>query len=1160
MSLFIFFVLSSNVLAQNGDDYLQIYHEKTDVSKLSPTAFAFQNYVSHKEMNSSGMIDIEVPVYTIEDKDITVPIALDYNPNRLKVNSIASWVGTGWMLRTGGIITREVKGKPDDVHYMMGPVIRRQINYGTPSFWTHDYGGLYWLSGEIKERFRINSDGTSRLVADFPNNLQNDEQHGFGSDTTTRNYKLAVGGGLRINSYDIDWEPDVYAVTIPEGSFKFVFNESGVPKILNGSNDFAIQYEFQEIDYDNLVPGINFVQHDGATANRVLWFDTKIKSFTLISPTGTKYIFNEQESSQLYGRSLSWITSGGLRLIIREYPKHITAWHLSKIVSSNGNETIFTYSSNTYTEIPPLNLIAGACEDGSDCSQDDIKRFKFDARDHIADITGSGFPTTYEEYYYPLDQASPTISNPVSLSTLPDRRSRFIVDMKTLSSIETDNIKVDLISNTNREDLLGTPRLDRLEVRDKINNSIIKSFTLDFSYQTDNNAPASVPSNEKKRLILNGINEWSIDNTLSISTRFEYNTLTLPYRYAKAQDAWGYFNDRDYHSLIPKLYVYPNQPGPDTYRIYPIDPSVDPTVFELPGADRNVNETAILAGTLSKIIFPTGGYREYEFEPNDFWDEKGLRNVQGGGLRLKSVTHQDDLFSANSIKRSYTYRSLADNMKSSGQVVYPPIFGKETNFYLEKGDILPNVFLIPGDPNSWSGTLFEEWNRFTKRNATPFNTLSDIHGISIYYTSLTENVLPDAGKIDYTFYSPNTYKTGIVDRREGLIDGCDYCDFYFDPAHSTNESLIQQINPTDRIRRFNETLAPYPPISNRNISVDLKAGKIQQKDVFRANATYPLRTETYEYELIFQNPELVYGVVNSIYEYMDGYLGTDEVRGWNTIAKYGYSTNQQASLSRVVRRDYSSNNSGDFIESTENYSYTNNYNQIRSKEYSSPTERSKTEYRYVFDVTGENIPGSGISNSLQGFVDWKNGNRISTPLEQLNYKLIDGTNQLVGGQLAIPRNHTDFASTTKGAYIKEIYQLKVDQPITSVSPLSVNFISGEIIFDSHYDLEADFKDYDNYGNPLQVWTSEGIIQDLEWSVLFNGAYLTKKTINSGLPGEQSQAIDYYPLIGAKSITDQNGRVTTYSYDDFNRLEEIKDHNGNILKHYEYNFYSQQPSN
>ena len=67
-------------------------------------------------------------------------------------------------------------------------------------------------------------------------------------------------------------------------------------------------------------------------------------------------------------------------------------------------------------------------------------------------------------------------------------------------------------------------------------------------------------------------------------------------------------------------------------------------------------------------------------------------------------------------------------------------------------------------------------------------------------------------------------------------------------------------------------------------------------------------------------------------------------------------------------------------------------------------------------------------------------------------------------------------------------------------------------------------------------------------------YLTSVTMNPGVASlARTTHYEYYPLIGVKSTTDPNGRKTTHKYDERNRLLFTKDHNGNIVKRYRYNY-------
>jgi hypothetical protein len=42
-----------------------------------------------------------------------VPVSLSYHAS-LKVDDVASWIGAGWSLNAGGVITRSVRGRPDE--------------------------------------------------------------------------------------------------------------------------------------------------------------------------------------------------------------------------------------------------------------------------------------------------------------------------------------------------------------------------------------------------------------------------------------------------------------------------------------------------------------------------------------------------------------------------------------------------------------------------------------------------------------------------------------------------------------------------------------------------------------------------------------------------------------------------------------------------------------------------------------------------------------------------------------------------------------------------------------------------------------------------------------------------------------------------------------
>ena len=63
--------------------------------------------------------------------------------------------------------------------------------------------------------------------------------------------------------------------------------------------------------------------------------------------------------------------------------------------------------------------------------------------------------------------------------------------------------------------------------------------------------------------------------------------------------------------------------------------------------------------------------------------------------------------------------------------------------------------------------------------------------------------------------------------------------------------------------------------------------------------------------------------------------------------------------------------------------------------------------------------------------------------------------------------------------------------------------------------------------------------------------------NSTLSNAMVTTYTYDPLIGVTSITDPKGYTTYYEYDDFNRLEYVKDGDGKILSKNKYHYKGQQ---
>jgi len=85
-----------------------------EVSIASPTAASLGKYADIPVHYHTGIPQISIPIYTIKSGTLELPISLSYHASGLKVMEPASWVGAGWTLNAGGVITRTVMGAPDE--------------------------------------------------------------------------------------------------------------------------------------------------------------------------------------------------------------------------------------------------------------------------------------------------------------------------------------------------------------------------------------------------------------------------------------------------------------------------------------------------------------------------------------------------------------------------------------------------------------------------------------------------------------------------------------------------------------------------------------------------------------------------------------------------------------------------------------------------------------------------------------------------------------------------------------------------------------------------------------------------------------------------------------------------------------------------------------
>src|SRR5262245_60995359 len=74
----------------------------------SPVAASLGKYVEQPVGLYNGIPQVDIPIYTIQAANLSLPISLSYHASGIKVSEMASNIGLGWSLNAGGVITRSV--------------------------------------------------------------------------------------------------------------------------------------------------------------------------------------------------------------------------------------------------------------------------------------------------------------------------------------------------------------------------------------------------------------------------------------------------------------------------------------------------------------------------------------------------------------------------------------------------------------------------------------------------------------------------------------------------------------------------------------------------------------------------------------------------------------------------------------------------------------------------------------------------------------------------------------------------------------------------------------------------------------------------------------------------------------------------------------------
>ena len=82
--------------------------------------YEFQKYGKIGATLYTGTVNYSIPVYTYMDNDFEFPISISYATNGFRPNHKSGILGHGWTLTAGGMVTREIRGIPDELSLTAG--------------------------------------------------------------------------------------------------------------------------------------------------------------------------------------------------------------------------------------------------------------------------------------------------------------------------------------------------------------------------------------------------------------------------------------------------------------------------------------------------------------------------------------------------------------------------------------------------------------------------------------------------------------------------------------------------------------------------------------------------------------------------------------------------------------------------------------------------------------------------------------------------------------------------------------------------------------------------------------------------------------------------------------------------------------------------------
>ncbi|MCL6220604.1 hypothetical protein [Zunongwangia pacifica] len=638
----------------------------------------------------------------------------------------------------------------------------------------------------------------------------------------------------------------------------------------------------------------------------------------------------------------------------------------------------------------------------------------------------------------------------------------------------------------------------------KLNSITVKNFNNDFIKKIEFNYNDG--DQNAKRLNLLNIDEvdgYEVRNNLYTFDYDDFNAIPRPLSHKI--DKWGYYTGEDY--ILPQT---ENWGSANVSRDY----------FNEHEASRNTRDIYNRKGLLKKIYYPTKGFTYFEYESNY------ARYFVDDNLTLQTFDQ------SKAIGGARISRIIRNGGSKNEQV--------ETYEYKD-GILLINPYYTHPDWNIGQGPN-STFYVFSTNNLIP---LSNFSGGHISYPKVIKKQI-GLGKTVYTY-------TSYLDYPDNSSSGT---------LHATH-SIFHQRNDRSLLRGklireevFNES---GNMVLKNNYNYRDVAEVVQSNNFVKAF--------DYRKDMLCPSFGTIFGNAYKLF-----YLDYDLVKK-ETVA-YHNNSNNVITESEFIKEDFDIETTADHEKLIKNGSRL----LIETIHSDSDGFQNKIKYNYPHNFllieSYQNYPLNDWyfrykENIYKKMVD---SYFISSPIEIINYK----------GSKTVDAEITNYKR--EGNKFLKTNSFKLEPLVNDYQYQSMGYPLGSSIINFDDDLQEKVRidRYNAVGNILQITYQDSKVTSYIWG--YNKSKIVAKVENvryedienlsgfgdnfdlgnSGLSDSQISTLrnistgrvmtyKYKPLVGVTEIQDFRGSSTFFEYDSFNRLNAIRNNEGELLEEFEYNF-------